>query len=306
MKLYIAGVYTANLNHSGNLYKRLTPEEKEARDGVEHYLESYHYIGKETKVGQIREEGTRIFLDSGAYSAFTQGVEIDLPGYVDYIKRNKDIIQNIDGNLMASVLDGIGDPLKTYRNQEAMESLGVRPLPCFHYNEDEKYLEYYMTKYDYITIGGMVPINTEQLIYWLDRIWNRHLCDGSGRPKIKIHGFGVTRETLMKRYPWYSVDSSSWVQSSGNGGIMIPNFGTIFISEHSPTAKKAGFHLNTIPAIQRAAVVQEIQKHGFSVERLQTEYLSRWTFNLWAYTEIGHQMLKADNTFKRPQIGLFE
>lgn len=305
MKLYLAGVYTAgNLHKGSNLYARLTDREKQARNEVEHYLESYHYM-RGAKADLIRGERTKIFLDSGAFSAFTKGVEIDLGEYVEFVKSYSDIIERVDGNLMASVLDGIGDPYKTYCNQMKMEQLGVRPLPCFHYNEDIRYLEYYMENYDYITIGGMVPIETQQLIYWLDTLFEKHLCDGSGRPRVKVHGFGVTREVLMRRYPWYSVDSSSWVQSSGNGGIMIPNLGTIFISKGSPAAKDAGRHINTIPEPQKQALIKKIQELGFSYERLQETYLARWTFNLWAYTEIGHQMLKVEPRFKRPQMGIF-
>ena len=126
-----------------------------------------------------------MFLDSGAFSAFTLGKVIDLPAYVDYCKRNADIIE------FASVLDGIGDPLLTFKNQKAMEKLGVTPLPCFHYGEDERYLEYYIKNYDYITIGGMVPIATPQLFHWLDRIWAKYLVDGARRAKIKVHGFGL-------------------------------------------------------------------------------------------------------------------
>ena len=80
--------------------------------------------------------------------------------YCRYIQKNEDIIEKVDGMTCASVLDGIGDPLKTYQNQKAMEGMGVVPLPCFHYGEDERYLDYYAANYPYITIGGMVPIST--------------------------------------------------------------------------------------------------------------------------------------------------
>lgn len=132
MRLFLAGLYTSNFNLEGTVFKKLTNAEKEARVGVKHYLESYHYIYRESAVKKIRQDGKTVFLDSGAFSAFTKGVQVDLPGYCEYIKKNADIIQVIDGVLCASVLDGIGDPLLTYQNQMAMEALGVKPLPCFH------------------------------------------------------------------------------------------------------------------------------------------------------------------------------
>src|ERR1700761_6198987 len=188
MNLFIAGIFAANFEKGGTGYNKLSPREQQAHDSIEHHLESYHYIGKQSYVDKIRNSGLRVFLDSGAFSAFSLGVNVDLPAYCRYIQENSDIIRHEDGVCMASVLDGIGDPLQTYRNQLEMEERGVRPLPCFHYGEDERYLEHYIANYEYITLGGLVPISKPQQKMWLDRIWNDYSVDGSGRAKIKVHG----------------------------------------------------------------------------------------------------------------------
>lgn len=306
MKLYLAGIYTSNFHKESQLYARLTEREKAARDGVRYYLESYHYIHKQAYVDKIRADGVKVFLDSGAFSAFTKGVEVDMREYCDYIKRNLDIIETVDGALCASVLDGIGDPLQTWQNQMAMEQMGVRPLPCFHYGEDERYLEWYVQNYDYITLGGMVPISTPQLFHWLDRIWEKYLIDGSGRPRIKVHGFGLTAQALMERYPWYSVDSSSWVQIAANGNILVPGLGALSVSENSPAAKQYNRHVDTLPELQREGLIQRVAEQGFEMERLQTEYVSRWTYNCWAFTHINENLLNAKpDTFEKEQMELF-
>ena len=306
MKLYLAGLYTSNFHKESQLYARLTEREKAARDGVRYYLESYHYIHKQAYVDKIRADGVKVFLDSGAFSAFTKGVDVDIRGYCDYIKRNLDIIENVDGALCASVLDGIGDPLKTWQNQMAMEQMGVRPLPCFHYGEDERYLEWYIENYDYITLGGMVRISTPQLFHWLDRIWDKYLTDGSGRPRLKVHGFGLTTQSLMERYPWFSVDSSSWVQIAANGRILVPGLGAMPVSLKHPSAKQHNRHLNTIPDLQREGLVKRITEQGFDIERLQVEYVSRWTYNCWAFTHINENLLNTmPSTFQNEQMELF-
>lgn len=306
MKLYLAGIYTSNFHKGSQVYARLTEREKAARDGVRYYLESYHYIHKQAYVDRIRADGVKVFLDSGAFSAFTKGIEVDIREYCDYIKRNLDIIENVDGALCASVLDGIGDPLKTWQNQMAMEQMGVRPLPCFHYGEDERYLEWYIKNYDYITLGGMVPISTQQLFHWLDRIWDKYLTDGSGRPRLKVHGFGLTTQALMERYPWYSVDSSSWVQIAATGSILVPGLGTVSVSPNSPSAKQYNRHLNTIPDLQREELVKRITEQGFDIERLQLEYSSRWAYNCWSFTYINENLLNTmPGTFKNEQMELF-
>lgn len=307
MKLYLAAVYTSSFHKTGQAYARLDDREKAARDGVKYILESYHYINKELTVGRIRQDNLQIFLDSGAFSAFSLGVDVDIEAYCRYIQKNEDIILKDDGKLCASVLDGIGDPLLTYQNQKTMESLGVTPLPCFHYGEDERYLEYYIENYEYITLGGMVPISTPQLIHWLDRIWDQYLTDGSGRARLKVHGFGLTSLPLMERYPWYSVDSSSWQAIGSNGSVMLSDLGTLPVSVNSPAAKQYNRHLDTLPELQRQALVERFTREGFDVDRLRDSYLSRWAYNCWSFGHMNETLLNdGSDTFKDPQIGLFD
>jgi hypothetical protein len=205
---------------------------------------------------------------------------------------------------VASVLDGIGDPLKTYQNQKRMESYGIHALPCFHYGEDERYLEYYIANYPYITLGGMVPITTDQLILWLDRIWGKYLTNKDGSPKLKVHGFGLTRMSLMSRYPWYSIDSSSWVQSARTGAIMIPELGTFFVSHDSPARKEEGRHWNTISKREQEVVRHAVERRNFDFDRMQKTYLARWTFNMLTYDEMSDPN-KPPKPFVRECAGFF-
>jgi len=305
MNLYIAGIYTANFQKGGNAYAALSEREKLGHDSVENHFESYHYIGSGKYADRIRENGQRVFLDSGAFSAFSLGVNVDLPAYCDWIIRNQDIIRLDDGNVvMASVLDGIGDPLQTYRNQLAMEQLGVKPLPCFHYGEDERYLEHYIANYPYITIGGMVPISTPQLFLWLDRIWDKYLIDGSGKARIKVHGFGLTSVPLMERYPWYSVDSSSWVQIGAHGNILL-NGKTIAFSSQSPSRKQANSHIDNVAGVVRDAVEAQLIAEGYDPERLRDNTYARWAYNAWAYAEMGRTLTVRGTTFDNDQPELF-
>lgn len=305
MKLYLAALYSNNFSKGSTTYERLTEREKAARDAVENILESYHYVYRQSAVDKMRADGARVFLDSGAFSAFTKGVKVDVEAYCRYIDSNCDILEEVDGRPCASVLDGIGDPRLTWENQARMEALGVTPLPCFHYGEDERYLDWYVENYPYITLGGMVPISTPQLVHWLDRIWKDHLCDRHGVPKLKVHGFGLTTISLMERYPWYSVDSSSWVQMAGNGTILLPN-GALSVSEKSPQAKDAMRHVDTLPAPQRRAVELLLESQGFELERLRTEYVSRWVYNCYAFTELSKKInATKEPVFKPVFEGLF-
>lgn len=289
MFIYMAAVHSNGYYHT-NRYLKLNDLEKNIIETMPHLLESYHYIHKQSFVDAIRGKGDKIFLDSGAFSAYTLGVEIPIAQYCDYIKRNLDIIRVDDGIVMASVMDGIGDPQLTYENQLEMERQGVRPLPCFHAGEDERYLEWYVQNYDYITLGGMVGASPKQLMIWLDRMWDRYLVDGSGNPRIKVHGFGITSIQIMERYPWWSCDSSSWIQSAAFGSIITPQHGPISVSEKSPSKHDAGQHLETLTPIEKQRILGLLEKQGFTYERLSTVYESRAAYNLWAFTEINKQI----------------
>lgn len=311
MNLYNAGIYTAGFSYHSTLWNRLTENEKYQRRyaGERNILESFHYIGRQRSVDMIRRDGHKVFLDSGAFSMWSLGAHVDIAAYCDYIKRNDDIIRKEDGVLMASVMDAIGDAEGTLQNQNLMESMGVRPLPCFHFGEDPKYLEHYAANYEYMTLGGMVAQETWQLKLWLDEIWEKYLTDGSGRAKVRVHGFGLTSPELMRRYPWYSVDSSSWVQQAKVGMLLLlPEAKGIDVSEQSPRRKVAGQHLTTFTPPLQEALFQRFEAEGVDMQRAQTTYLARWTYNMYAYAKLG-EIISAEKganpTFAREQPGLF-
>jgi len=283
MNIFMAAVYSNNYMPGQNRFVKLNDRERQAIVEIPHILESYHYVGKQQYVDNMRINNAKVFIDSGAFSAYTLGVEIDLPTYCDYIKRNRDIIRHEDGVELASVLDGIGDPQKTWENQVHMEQLGAKPLPCFHAGEDERYLEHYVKNYDYITLGGMVGSSTKQLMIWLDRMWDKYLTDGSGYPRLKVHGFGITSIPIMERYPWYSCDSSSWIQSAAFGSVITPQFGPISVSEKSPSRHDAGQHATTLTQPEQDYLFQMLEQQGFTYDRLSSVYESRAAYNLWAF-----------------------
>jgi hypothetical protein len=288
MDLYIAALFTNSYRETQNRYVKLTDEEKAIVDNVPNILESYHYVNSQKFVDVMRQQKAKVFLDSGAFSAFHLGVSIDINAYCDYIKRNMDILRVEDGAVMASVLDGIGDPLKTYQNQMYMESQGAKPLPCFHFGEDPRYLEHYVKNYDYITIGGLVGRSKKDAEVWLDRMWNEHMIDSSGKARLKVHGFGMTSPDLMKRYPWYSCDSSSWIQAAAFGSIFTSEHGPIAVSKDSPAKHETGRHLSTLTPIEQQSVYNMLARKGFNYERLSTVYESRAAYNCLGYCELNN------------------
>jgi hypothetical protein len=151
-----------------------------------------------------------------------------------------------------------------------------------------------------------VGSSTKQLMIWLDRMWDKYLTDGSGRPRIKVHGFGITAIPIMQAYPWYSCDSSSWIQSAAFGGIILPEHGPIDVSEKSPNRHVAGQHVTTLSQLEQDYVIQKLEANGFTLERLSTIYESRAAWNLWAFGVINAMMkASASERFKAKVQELF-
>lgn len=178
-------------------------------------LESFLYFRKKDyKDWHISKNllGKDLFLDSGAFSAFSAGKKIDLDEYIEYIKKYSTDITVYAG------LDVIGDWKKTRDNIEYMEDKGLHPLPTFHFNSPLDELRRMCKKYDYIALGGLVPLSMKKDLMrkWLDICFSIIIKEGKLKGSmIKIHGFGVNSFWVWKRYPFYSVDATSWL----TGGV---------------------------------------------------------------------------------------
>lgn len=288
MRIYLAGYYSAG----GKTTAGETTENLQITRDLEYdyVLESYHYIGKGSRVvPYLREQGKTVFLDSGAFSMFTQGIEVDLKEYARFIEENRDIIH------IASNLDEIGQGKEeeSYRNQKTLESYlkpaGLSICPVHHARDHSDWLRRYLDEgYEYIFLGGMVPEQTPYLRRWLDELWGTILTHSDGRPKVKVHGFGLTTTELMFRYPWYSVDSTSWVMSSRFGGIFVdlpqPDGSVrdvkIMISSESPSRHDFGRHFTTLDPESQAVIRRRIEELGYDVDGLASLYGWRDHFNV--------------------------
>jgi len=151
-----------------------------------------------------------MFADSGAFQALSIGARITVDEYADWVEKYADLIQ------VYSVLDVIKDAETTRLNQLKMEERGLRPLPAFHVLEDFSWLEKYLEDHTYVALGvaGMQG-RRKAVMRWLAQ------CFKMAQGRAVFHGFGLTGWEVMKSFPWYSVDSSSWTQCARWGQIQM-------------------------------------------------------------------------------------
>lgn len=146
-----------------------------------------------------------VLMDSGAFTVFTKGKQIEVSDYISFV--------NSLGIPLYFNLDVIGNDRATYENYLRMRAENLNPIPVFHYKGNTEFLLKYCETSRYVALGGLVPYSRQKnkLKKWLDYCWSRlknYRLDGE---LIRVHGLGLTSQWALMRYPWYSVDSTTWL-----------------------------------------------------------------------------------------------
>lgn len=206
-------------------------------------LASYHYFkNKAPLIVDCVNKHFDVFIDSGAFSAENSKKAIDLDDYCRFLV-------DTEVKLYAG-LDKIGDAETTRRNNEYMiQRYGLNPIPTFHMGSSLSDLDK-LFNYPYIALGGMVfSSNVEK---HCDAVWAHIL---KNKPKLHVHGFGLTNVELMSRYPWYSVDSSSFKSCKRFGRQNILwngfHFKTFSEEDYLELLKKQGYQVESLSNKQK-------------------------------------------------------
>lgn len=190
MKIYFAGV--------GGYVERLkTFEFCKANKLMLTFAEKKSYSKKQWE--RFKHYKFEILLDSGAFSVWKKGIKIDILEYCDYVKEH-----NIENYIC---LDEVGNFDKSYQNLKIMEKSNLKPIPVFHYGTDLDKLKILVDdSYSYICLGGTVGLKREQKRIFFESIFQKY-------PNIKFHGLGIGDHHLIKNFPFYSVDSTTWLMA---------------------------------------------------------------------------------------------
>jgi len=160
------------------------------------------------------------FFDLTAGSEFRKYAD----GYAKFIKAMK----AKDPTMLFANIDVISNPQKSWEVQEYFEKEhGLYPVPVIHCHTDMKWVEHYLEReenFPLLGIGGIAQqISKQEYFGWGDKLFTV-LCPKSNDylPLRRTHGFAMTSVELMFRYPWWSVDSTSWVKYSAYGWVALP------------------------------------------------------------------------------------
>lgn len=146
-----------------------------------------------------------IIADSGAFTAYTLGDVITPHAYAAWLNEHRDLFD------YAITLDVLGDPEASWRSHRATEdAYGGRLVPVVHYGEPVSEIERYVAQgHQLIALGGLAIVgrrNAGSRMRWLLAAFRYAAANG-----VRYHGLGIGAPVLVEDLPWWSVDTTSWL-----------------------------------------------------------------------------------------------
>lgn len=199
MKIFLAGTYSRP-----DLAFLKTP----------YMLESFYYI-KEWQIDYMQNVAKMFLLDSGAFTFMN-----NYKGKVDwdeYIEKYAAFINQYNIKYFFELdIDAIVGIKEVERLRNKLEKLTNKQcIPVWHKSRGIEYWKKITKEYQYVAIGGIVvkEIKAQEYKYFIPllKIARKNNC--------KVHGLGFTATSQLKKYHFYSIDSTSWLKASRFGRI---------------------------------------------------------------------------------------
>lgn len=224
----------------------------------------------------------KLFIDSGAFSAWTLGKVINVDEYIKWINDRADYI-DLYGQVDVIPGDRNSGRLptpeevreaaqKTWENYLYMRPKMKKPeglLYTFHVGEPIEFLKQALEWTDengnhipYIALGGMVGKTVEVRDRFLKQCFEA--IEKSSNPNVKVHAFGMTDRNLLMKYPITSADSTSWIMTGAVGSIMS-DVGTITVSSQQINLAT---HYSHLPKDALKQFEESIKEYGFTLDEL--------------------------------------
>lgn len=182
-------------------------DDKELRERVRHNRRPYPYL---RRPGPGIED---LIVDSGAFSAYSQGAEIDLGKYCEFIETNRDLAGMANVTFVNLDHIDLDEPEQAaqagFKNFQFMRNRGLDPMPVYHIGENIDWLKRYLDLgCSYVGLGCALRSGPRCDDFYA-QCWE-HLASCSGKPLVRVHAFGESRTAALLRYPWASADAFTW------------------------------------------------------------------------------------------------
>jgi len=279
---------------------------------VKNILFSYIYQEPYKSKKLLKRHKCNLFLDSGAFTAWSKGNEINIDDYIKWVKNikkdypypvmcaNLDVIPGRSGSKPTQ--EDIDESAKQgWKNYLYLKSKGLDSMHIFHQGESYEWLKKMLKECKYIGISPCNDYTDLKKDQWLYAVFNIIKREGM-LGKIKTHAFGMTSIELLKKYPFYSADSSAYAFTSAFGIVHSP-YGKIIISEQQENHKD---YIEKKPEAIKLKLIKYIESYGFSYKLAKENYKFRNIINIDHYLKIEEEINKNPVEFNDSQKSLFE
>lgn len=230
--------------------------------------------------------GYKTFVDSGAFSAYSRGIDIDIDEYIDWINTWHPNLERYccwDTIPTDDITPDISAP-KTWENYLYMKSKLTDPhklVYCFHYGEDVSYLiQALESGIDYVALGGVARKGKKQRY----EFFNSLIPIFEEYPHVHVHAFGMTAIDILNNFPYInSSDSSSWLYPPKFLRIHSTNFDTVFFGQDMSKEANRKETIQNLNPLELALLEQELNTRGFTIDDMyQNKHRSDWQILFWA------------------------
>ena len=206
MDLYLAG--QAPWKEKG-IYDKIIKEE------MPYILESFYYADEWTeKTIPLLD---KFLLDSGAFTFMSNVRDSKKVDFDAYLTRYINFINKNDVKLFFELdVDSVVGYEKVKQMRKRLESETQKKcIPVWHKSRGLEEWNKLTSEYDYVAIGGIVSkeITRQEYKYF------PKLLEIARKNGCKVHGLGFTNLEGLKKYKFYSVDSTAWTTGNRFGSV---------------------------------------------------------------------------------------
>lgn len=220
----------------------------------------------------------KLMIDNGEFTFHRKGGSLNIDEYIQWLNDNDECID------YAIALDKIPGrwghvktreeiaqaPEQTWNNYCYMYERVKSPkklLPVFHQYDNFKWLEQILKSGmpEYICLSGNKELTNKQREDWYETCYSYIY---KLNPNVKVHCLGSATLQNAERFPFTSMDATSWIMTGANGSILT-DVGVVYVG----TAIK-------LSDIERQAVEKIVSKYGLTVDDVITNYKARMVANV--------------------------
>lgn len=167
-----------------------------------------------------------MLTDSGAFTVWQLGRSIDLADYINWCNERRRGGPSDLVHISLDVIPGVRGKAPTARqrkramdeslaNGDALRAAGLPIMEVYHQYEPVDYLDLLLAR---MAPGDLLGVSPRQgggpsmyaRLRFCEGVF-AHLIARFGKALPKVHGLGLTSKPAVFRFPWWSVDSLSWV-----------------------------------------------------------------------------------------------